>query len=96
MFQQMFQITSLMDPSVTHSIDVNIFDSNLEPGQHNVTLLLETQYRPIQIDTVVVTIMLPSSIITFVIGFPIPAVVFGVFLYRVRFRDKRQQIIVEE
>ncbi|MGY5880418.1 MAG: hypothetical protein RTV31_09205, partial [Candidatus Thorarchaeota archaeon] len=84
------------DCFVTHSIDVSIFDSYLEPGQHNVTLLLETQYRPIQIDTVVVTINLPSSIITFVIGFPIPAVVFGVYLYRVRFRDRKHPIAVEE
>jgi len=77
--------------SITN-LDVNFFDSTLTPGQHNVTLLVETEDKILQIDTVMVKIILPSSSITFIIGLPLPYIAYAVLLYLERFREKRRPI----
>ncbi len=81
--------------SAINNLDVNFFDSTLAPGQHNVTLLVETEDKILQIDSVIVTIILPSSSITFIVGLTLPSIAYVVLLYIGRFRARKRSNIVE-
>lgn len=80
------QITYLIE-----GIDVSFGESTLTPGQHNVTLLLEADYQLVQIDTVMVTVILPTSILGLTIGLSGTIIATTVLAILWNFRSRRSR-----
>ncbi|MFW9963406.1 MAG: ABC transporter substrate-binding protein [Candidatus Sifarchaeia archaeon] len=65
---------------ISNQIVIYVNDNSLSLGQHNFTIIVENSYNSeVQIDTVLVTIMLPTFVGTFSVGLTLPFIIFVCF-----------------
>ncbi len=74
----------------SNQIFILVNDNSLSLGQHNFTIIIENSYNSgLQIDTVLVTIMLPTIVGTFSVGLTLPFFIFVCFR-RIRISHLRE------